>query len=36
MQIEAPFDYLSMDDPTEKLPTMEEELTPFNQEGSKT
>ena len=36
VQIEAPFDYLSMDDPTEKLPTMEEELTPFNQEGSKT
>ena len=36
VQIEAPFDYLSMDDPTEKLPTMEEELTSFNQEGSKT
>jgi small-conductance mechanosensitive channel len=28
VQIEAPYDYLSMDDPSEKLPTMEEELTP--------
>ena len=28
VQIEAHYDYLSMDDPSEKLPTMEEELTP--------
>ena len=28
VQIEAPYDYLTMDDPNDKLTAMEEELTP--------